>query len=583
MLGRCWLRILGAVALWATADARALLADEPPAVAAPSTTASPLDEDYELYKVFVDTLDQVERNYVKGISRRELIEAAIRGVLGKLDPYSNYISPDELGRFRTSVENRFGGIGIQIDVADGQLQVVSPLAGTPAYRAGIIAGDRIVEIDGKATQGITVEEAVGRMKGEAGTQVTLTVVHAHTGKREAFTLTREVIRVESVCGDHRASDGTWDYMLDDEHKIGYLRVTAFSRDTTDEVKTALDSLTARGLQGLVLDLRFNPGGLLTSAIEISDLFVAQGRIVSTAGRNSPERVWDAEKPGTFEGFPMAVLVNGFSASASEIVAACLQDHGRAVVIGERTWGKGSVQNVIELEGGRSALKLTTASYVRPSGKNIHRFPDSEESDEWGVSPNAGYELKLSMLEMRSLIEDRRQRDIIRAPRPELAAQTGDTAPAAPAASEKPPEETGAAPENEAPAAPGAESPPAEAPATESPTSEAVPSDAPATPPPAEGAAAPPSSCESSATEGAIAPAGEASQPASEEASPEPAAPAPAGELPAEHPPVGDKPAAEGGGPPEKQSGQPFVDRQLAKAIEYLLAQIEAQGSGPATP
>ena len=162
-------------------------------------------------------------------------------------------------------------------------------------------------------------------------------------------------------------------------------------------------------------MRFDPGGLLSAAIEVSDLFVSEGRIVSTKGRNSPERTWDAHKEGTFEGFPMVVLVNRYSASASEIVAACLQDHKRAVVIGERTWGKGSVQNVIELEDGRSALKLTTASYRRPNGKNIHRFPDAKDTDEWGVMPDAGFEIKLSDSEMFALIQDRRARDILQPP------------------------------------------------------------------------------------------------------------------------------------------------------------------------
>ena len=159
-------------------------------------------------------------------------------------------------------------------------------------------------------------------------------------------------------------------------------------------------------------MRFNPGGLLTSAIEISDLFVTEGRIVSTQGRNTPERIWEAQEEGTFEGFPIAILVNHYSASASEIVSACLQDHQRAVVIGERTWGKGSVQNVIELEEGRSALKLTTASYKRPSGNNIHRFPDAKETDEWGVMPDTGFELKLSDSEMSDLIRHRRDRDML---------------------------------------------------------------------------------------------------------------------------------------------------------------------------
>ena len=179
----------------------------------------------------------------------------------------------------------------------------------------------------------------------------------------------------------------------------------------------MKQLQAEKLRGLILDLRFNPGGLLTAAVDTSDLFISEGRIVSTEGRNSPARVWDAHKEGTFEGFPMVVLVNRFSASASEIVAACLQDHKRAVIVGERTWGKGSVQNLIELEDGRSALKLTTASYRRPSGKNIHRFPDAKESDEWGVTPDAGYKIELGDSEMLALIQARRQRDILQPPRP----------------------------------------------------------------------------------------------------------------------------------------------------------------------
>ncbi|MGC3968668.1 MAG: S41 family peptidase [Pirellulales bacterium] len=166
------------------------------------------------------------------------------------------------------------------------------------------------------------------------------------------------------------------------------------------------------MKGLVLDLRFNPGGLLKSAIDVADLFITDGRIVSTKGRNTDERPVNARKAGTFEGFPMAVLVNRYSASASEIVSACLQDHKRAIVVGERTWGKGSVQNVIELEEGHSALKLTTAAYMRPSGKNIHRFPDAKESDEWGVMPDKGYELKLPDGELGDLVRTRRDRDLL---------------------------------------------------------------------------------------------------------------------------------------------------------------------------
>ena len=372
----------------------------------------PKENDYELYKTLVDTIDQVERNYVTEVNRRELIESAVRGVLGKLDPYSSYIGPDELGRFRTSVESEFGGIGIQISADDGQIQILSPMYGTPAYRAGLLAGDRIVEINDKTTDGLTLDDVVERLKGDAGTSVSLRVIHPGKEAKERVTLTREKIHIDTVLGDRRKSDGTWDFTLDPKQHIAYVRLTAFSRDTASELQKVLTQLQTEKIRGLVLDLRFDPGGLLSAAIEVSDMFVAEGRIVSTKGRSTPERKWDARKEGTFEGFPMVVLVNRYSASASEIVAACLQDHKRAVVIGERTWGKGSVQNVIELEDGRSALKLTTASYRRPSGKNIHRFPEAKDTDEWSVHPDPNYEIKLGDAEMLKLMQDRRSRDVL---------------------------------------------------------------------------------------------------------------------------------------------------------------------------
>jgi len=370
-------------------------------------------EFYELYRSLADTVDQVDRNYVKKVDRRELMEAAIKGILTKLDPYSRYIPPDEAGHFRDTVENQFGGIGIQITIDDSQLKILSPLAGTPAYKAGLLAGDRIVKIGDEATAGLSLDDAVHKLKGDVGTSVKLTIVHPGQHKAETFTVNREVIHIDTVLGDRRKSDDSWDFMLDPERKIGYIRITTFSRDTAADLKKALEDLKARKLRGLILDLRFDPGGLLTAAVDTCDLFLTEGRIVSTEGRNSPKRVWDATKKSeAFTGFPMVVLVNRYSASASEIVSACLQDHQRAIVVGERSWGKGSVQNVIELEEGKSLLKLTTASYLRPNGHNIHRFPDSKETDEWGVSPNPGFELKYSDAELADELGDRRDRDIV---------------------------------------------------------------------------------------------------------------------------------------------------------------------------
>ena len=380
----------------------------------PAEKASkPQPNDYELYKALIDSIDQVERNYVTKVDRRKLVEAAIRGVLGSLDPYSTYISPEELKQFRKELASEFGGIGVQIDADSGEVKILSPIHDTPADRAGLLAGDRILEIDGRSTQGLDSDAAAELLKGKEGTEVSLLVAHTGDKAVRKVTLTREKIHLDTVLGDGRKPDGSWDYMLDPHEKIGYVRLTAFSRDTAGELRQVLTQLKKDGFRGLILDLRFNPGGLLASAIETSDLFISRGRIVSAAGRNAPERVWDARAEGTFQGFPLAVLVNRYSASSSEIVAACLQDHRRAVVIGERTWGKGSVQNLIELPDGQGAIKLTTAGYRRPDGKNIHRFPGAKASDEWGVMPDEGYRIELDARETLELLRDRRERDILR--------------------------------------------------------------------------------------------------------------------------------------------------------------------------
>ncbi len=375
----------------------------------------PKDDYYTLMKVFVDTFQQVERNYVKDVDRRELLQAAIEGMMSKLDPYSSYISPEEMAQFSESVDQEFGGIGIQIhkDERTNRLTVMSPLPGTPAYRAGLMAGDVILEVDGKSTEGYTIERAVSLLKGKPGVTVKLGVLHVSTNKKEQVSLVRDVIHVATVLGDHYKSDGSWDFMLDKKDKIGYVRLTHFSRHSSLELEKAINQLLEEGMRGLVLDLRFDPGGLFSQATEIADMFIEGGTIVSTKGRNTTERTWEAKKEGTFPAFPMAIIVNHYSASASEIVAACLQDHHRAVIVGERSWGKGSVQNVIELEGGASALKLTTASYHRPSGKNIHRFPGASESDAWGVMPDSGYDVKFTPRETREYLDTyRRERDIL---------------------------------------------------------------------------------------------------------------------------------------------------------------------------
>ena len=394
------------------------VADSEPVADVTEAAANPTsDEYYELMRVFVDTFEQIDRNYVKDIDRRELVEAAVRGMLSKLDPYSNYISPDDLARFTEDIEQEFGGVGIQVhwDEQAREIQVMTPLPGSPAYEAGVRAGDRIVEVEGQSIsdfpEGSELERAVQMLKGEPGVEVTIGIKHPDSDDIEQVAITREIIQLDTVLGDTRNEDGSWDYLLAGDDQIAYIRLTHFTRHSADELRAALRELRRQDMQGLVLDLRYNPGGLLQSAVEISDMFIEEGIIVSTEGRNSRPREWFAKKFGTYSDFPMVVLVNRFSASASEIVSACLQDSERAVVIGERTWGKGSVQNVIELEGGDSALKLTTASYHRPSGENIHRFPGAQESDVWGVSPNEDFEVTFDSEQHLGYQVYRRDRDL----------------------------------------------------------------------------------------------------------------------------------------------------------------------------
>jgi carboxyl-terminal processing protease len=375
--------------------------------------AKPKDEMLELYGLFVDAVEKVEINYVRPVSRRELLESALEGMLQNLDPHSSFINTSEWKQFRRQIEGKFGGIGIQVELdSEKGLRVIAPMVGTPAYEAGILAGDQILEIDGKSAEGMSPDKAVEVLTGRPGTEVKLHVLHEGSEEAQTISLTRAIINIPSVIGDRRKPDDQWDLLIDKDKKIGYIRVSGFNEHTADELRKALDQLKEDGGKSLVLDLRDDPGGLLSSAVEISDMFLEKGEIVSTKGRNTQPRRYVAQKDSPFEDpdFPMVVLVNQNSASASEILAAALQDHKRAVIVGQRSYGKGSVQNLIDLDGGNSILKLTVASYYRPSGENIHRFPHAKPTDKWGVSPNPGMDVKLSQRDFIAWYIARRDRD-----------------------------------------------------------------------------------------------------------------------------------------------------------------------------
>ena len=313
-----------------------------------------------------------------------------------LDPYSGYIRPRDYQHLLEGLDQEFGGIGILVEPhrETRRLMVMTPLVDTPAFRMGIKAGDLILKVNDHDTLGMTLRQAVELMRGKPGTTVRLSVLHVGAKEPVELTIERAIIPIESALGDTRNPDGTWDYRLHANPRIMYVRLTTFGEKTAKELTKILKG---HKVDALILDLRDNSGGLLSAAVATCDMFLDQGNIVSTRGRSGRQnRSFEAEPDLLLDRrVPVAVLINNLTASASEIVAACLQDHGRAKIVGQRTYGKGTVQNMLELEGGKAALKLTTASYWRPSGKNIQRPRKGQPDGDWGVRPDPGFEVVLT--------------------------------------------------------------------------------------------------------------------------------------------------------------------------------------------
>ncbi len=318
------------------------------------------DETYEGLKLFSDVIELVEKNYVDQIDSKDLIHKAIQGMVQGLDPHSSFLPPEAFKELQEDTKGEFGGIGIVITMQKGILTVISPIEGTPASKAGVEAGDKIVKVDGEATKDMMLWEAVKKMRGPKGTQVIITVVRDNVDTPIDFKLVRDIIPIESV----RAKTVRPGY--------GYIWITNFRDSTTEDLLLALQQLEAQGpsLKGLILDLRDNPGGLLNQSVQVADLFLEKGTIVSIKGRlRSNTKVFRAQPDETPRAYPIVVLVNGGSASASEIVAGALQDHKRALILGETTFGKGSVQTVDTLRDGYG-LKYTIARYYTPNGRSI---------------------------------------------------------------------------------------------------------------------------------------------------------------------------------------------------------------------
>lgn len=362
-------------------------------------------------------LDQIERRALVEVPQDKLLEGALSGMMAQLgDQHSVFIRPSDFEDLRVGIEQEFGGVGIEIvlDPETKQLTVASPLYGTPAFAAGIRPRDRILRIDGRTTQGMSLEEASAVLRGKVGTPVVLLVQHEGEPQPEEIRIVRAKIQVDSVLGDRRRPDGSWDFFLEGTDRIGYVRIHQFGERTAEEMRKALASLQSGGARGLVLDLRDDPGGLLPAAVQVCDMFLESGVILTIRLRDGAIReVVEARPKSDYPRFPIAVLVNKYSASASEIVAACLQDHGRAIVVGERTFGKGTVQELIPLPGKRGTLKLTTSSYWRPSGKNINRQSDEGPEASWGVLPDPGYEVKLEGPALARLVRWHREIGVFR--------------------------------------------------------------------------------------------------------------------------------------------------------------------------
>jgi carboxyl-terminal processing protease len=393
------------------------------------TSSAPApDKDYQLVRQIVDVLAEVDANYVKELDdadRQKLVEDMINGGLHELDPHSEYFNAERYEKFKQSSEGSYGGVGISlaIDPKSRFLEVGFPMPGTPAYNAGIVANDLIVKVEGTSTEGMSIEEAQRRITGEIGTPVTLTMRRVGRNPPEfPVSIERARIEMHPISGVARRKTDPlhWEWFVDPAHKIALVRIITFSELTAKELQAALTEIEAAGGRGLILDLRENPGGLLNQAIEVADLFLTEGKIVSTRDRRNSERSFSAKAEGTMflptadNPRPMAVLVNRNSASASEIVSAALQDHRRAVVVGERTFGKGSVQKLLEIPNTEppAAIKLTTETYWRPSGKNIHRYPNSKETDDWGVRPDPGMEVPTTEEERLRYVVEMRKIDYV---------------------------------------------------------------------------------------------------------------------------------------------------------------------------
>ena len=347
---------------------------------------------YEKIDLFSEVLNKIDKEYVESINQSDVMDAAINGVLQSLDPYSAYMSPEMFDDMQTETSGQFGGLGIEVGMEHGVVKVISPIDDTPASKAGVKAGDYIVKINDIQVQGKSLTEAVELMRGKVGSEIKITVRRRGVKKAIIFNITREIIKIESVKGSKYIDEG-----------IGYLRLTSFNENSGDQIKKKIKDFNKKSdLKGYILDLRNNPGGLLSQAIKITDFFLEDGEILSTKGRKKSEnRKWFAKKGDLTNGKTLIVLINYGSASASEIVAGALKDHKRAILVGENSYGKGSVQSIIPLRN-KGAIRLTISKYYLPSGESISEvgvIPDievEESSDAFVINTETDNQLNFAI-------------------------------------------------------------------------------------------------------------------------------------------------------------------------------------------
>ena len=385
-------------------------------ILAPTSLGLPGADVYGQLNLLVDVRHELVSGYVEELAepeQQEMIRAAVRGMIESLgDPHTAYLSPEDLKRFDRETMGSFSGIGaeVMIEPTVRRLQIVSPIEDTPAWNAGVMAGDIVLEIDDVDTLDLPLSDAVEKLVGKAGTKVTILVRH-ESGEEELITITRAQINVSTIRGMRRDAEHHWQFMIDPEHKIGYVRIRQFSGTTAADLKAALQDLMAAGMRGLILDLRFNPGGLLQSAVAVADMFLDPGQaVVSVKGRAVPEYVHRSTHEQIASGVEIVVLANRASASAAEIITGALADNGRARFVGARTFGKGSVQQLRELDNGQGALKLTNAFWYTPNGTRIHKVPKAET---WGVDPEDGFFVVMNSAQIKKMFDIRRAGDILR--------------------------------------------------------------------------------------------------------------------------------------------------------------------------